>query len=554
MEKDYTMDSILRVQQDQEESGTSRGDGVLPAGGQYEPSEHAISDAGGLEKAERKEHDLISYVLETVDSGTCIVQIPTSRVVTLAGQCVIEILEGTIRICGLCMVASPKKYRVYSYPWTQYLVQIESLDSSAYGELRKEEDSRAMNSKNAQTLDGSVLRVSSLRVRAPDRITAIPNSIEAVPGLFLLKPQGDHGKGLPPYLEIWNEWEHLLHEIREAGKDSRIIIVGSRGGGKSTLARCLGNYVVEQFGKALYLETDLGQPDKAPPGMLSLLELRGVEYGSPMSPLDESSAAVVKSLFIGLTSPSGDPDAYSAASVTLARYARTSAQGTPLIVNTHGWFKGMGLDFVSSIVKSVDPTIVVYMERNQNPVGSSEMPEKLVKDLNQDTCTVLRVTSAKTSHPDRSGRHLREDRIASYFGKESPTYCVPYKSVKTFFIDAEVPESQKFVALNGSLVALCQSDPAEPRPQIWPCLGLGIVRAVSPEDEMLFICASISADLLRSVDALVLSRFIQIPTATMQRYGEQGKLPYQADDVVSLMSATMQGRGGALKRKRLSEP
>mmetsp|Transcript_39933 Transcript_39933/g.158944 ORF Transcript_39933/g.158944 Transcript_39933/m.158944 type:complete len:126 (+) Transcript_39933:286-663(+) len=113
--------------------------------------------------------------------------------------------------------------------------------------------------------------------------------------------------------------------------------------------------------------------------MLSLLKLCGVEYGSPMSPLDESSAVVVKSLFIGLTSPSGDPDAYSAASVALAREARVPAQGIPLVVNTHGWFKGMGLDFVTSIAKSVDPTIVVYMERNQNSVGSSEMPEKLVR-------------------------------------------------------------------------------------------------------------------------------------------------------------------------------
>mmetsp|Transcript_20752 Transcript_20752/g.30106 ORF Transcript_20752/g.30106 Transcript_20752/m.30106 type:complete len:132 (+) Transcript_20752:215-610(+) len=118
MEKDYTMDSILRVQQDQEESETSEG---VPAGGQHEASEHAISDAGGLEKAEREEHDLISYVIETVDSGTCMVQIPALRVLTLAGQCVIEILEGTIRICGVCMVASTKKYRVYSYPWVNIL-------------------------------------------------------------------------------------------------------------------------------------------------------------------------------------------------------------------------------------------------------------------------------------------------------------------------------------------------------------------------------------------------------------------------------------------------
>eukprot|EP00189_Rhodosorus_marinus_P000116 CAMPEP_0113962310 /NCGR_PEP_ID=MMETSP0011_2-20120614/5840_1 /TAXON_ID=101924 /ORGANISM="Rhodosorus marinus" /LENGTH=548 /DNA_ID=CAMNT_0000974141 /DNA_START=68 /DNA_END=1714 /DNA_ORIENTATION=+ /assembly_acc=CAM_ASM_000156 len=548
------MDSILRVQQDEKESGTSGAEDVIPPKGQKEASEHTIADADGLEKDERKGHDLISYVLETVDSATCIVQIPASRVVTLAGQCVIEILQGTIRICGVCLVASPKKYRVYSYPWTQYLVFIESLDSSAYSELRKGEDSHKMKSKKAQTFDGSVLSISTLRVRAPDRMTAIPNSIEAVPGLFLLKPQEDHGKGLPPYFEIWNEWEQLLRDVREAGKDARIMIVGSRGGGKSTLARCLGNYIVEQYGKALYLETDLGQPDKAPPGMLSLLKLCGVEYGSPMSPLDESSAVVVKSLFIGLTSPSGDPDAYSAASVALAREARVPAQGIPLVVNTHGWFKGMGLDFVTSIAKSVDPTIVVYMERNQNSVGSSEMPEKLVKSLRQDTCTVHRVTSARTAYPDRSGRHLREERIASYFGRESPTYCVPYKSVKTYFIDAEVPESQKFVALNGSLVALCQSDPAEPRPQIWPCSGLGIVRAVSPEDETLFICSPIPAHLLRSVDALVLSRFIQIPTATMQQYGGQMELPYQADDVISLMSATMQGRGGALKRKRLSEP
>eukprot|EP00189_Rhodosorus_marinus_P007829 CAMPEP_0184752396 /NCGR_PEP_ID=MMETSP0315-20130426/43556_1 /TAXON_ID=101924 /ORGANISM="Rhodosorus marinus, Strain UTEX LB 2760" /LENGTH=425 /DNA_ID=CAMNT_0027231725 /DNA_START=171 /DNA_END=1448 /DNA_ORIENTATION=- len=421
------MDSILRVQQDQEELGTSEGEDTVPAGGQHGASEQSIADASGLEKTERKEHDLISYVIETVDSGTCMVQIPALRVLSLAGQCVIEVLEGTVRICGICMVASTKKYRVYSYPWTQYLVQIESLDSIACRELRKGEDSRTTKSKRAQTLGGSVLRISSLRLRAPDRMTAIPNSIEAVPGLFLLKPREDHSKGLPPYFETWNEWDQLLQDVREAGKDARIMIVGSRGSGKSTLARCLGNYAVEQFGKALFLETDLGQPDKAPPGWLSLLELRGVEYGSPVSPSDESSAAVVKSLFVGLTSPSGDPDAYLAATIALAREARTPARAMPLIVNTHGWFKGMGLDFVSSIAKSVDPTIVVYMERNQNPVGSAEMPERLVKDLNQDTCTVLSVTSVKTSHPDRSGKHLREDRIASYFRRFRlslpPTNC-----------------------------------------------------------------------------------------------------------------------------------
>ncbi|KAJ1735960.1 Polynucleotide 5'-hydroxyl-kinase grc3 [Coemansia biformis] len=176
------------------------------------------------------------------------------------------------------------------------------------------------------------------------------------------------------------------------------VVAGGQGLGKSTFARLLINRLVGRFGRVFYLETDLGQPELAPPGVLSLTMLTDPLLGPPFTHAGQIEP--YHAVYMGVTTPKNDPDRYVHAiqrlvaayrdhtdSVQLAHESaetRDNGHGAsaggldkqvvPLVVNTQGWLKGLGLDLHYSLCEEVRPTnyIQVYDPAASTPTAQGQ--------------------------------------------------------------------------------------------------------------------------------------------------------------------------------------
>ncbi|KAJ2741276.1 Polynucleotide 5'-hydroxyl-kinase grc3 [Coemansia sp. BCRC 34301] len=165
------------------------------------------------------------------------------------------------------------------------------------------------------------------------------------------------------------------------------VIAGTQGQGKSTFSRLLLNRLISRYGRVFYMETDLGQSELTPAGALTLSMLTDPLLGPPFT-----HAGLIEAfhgVFMGVTTPKNDPDRYVAAIkrltaayrdfVATARmqralassngdkpaYASSAAdlnrQVIPLVVNTQGWLKGLGLDLHYSLCETVKPTNYIQL-------------------------------------------------------------------------------------------------------------------------------------------------------------------------------------------------
>ncbi|KAJ2795495.1 Polynucleotide 5'-hydroxyl-kinase grc3, partial [Coemansia furcata] len=163
------------------------------------------------------------------------------------------------------------------------------------------------------------------------------------------------------------------------------VVAGTQGQGKSTFSRLLLNRLISRYGRIFYMETDLGQSELCPPGALTLTMLTDPLLGPPFTHSGVTEA--YHAVYMGVTTPKNDPDRYVAAirrltavyrdHVTTARLQRALAAGdkpayassaadlngqvVPLVVNTQGWLKGLGLDLHYSLCEAVKPTNYVQL-------------------------------------------------------------------------------------------------------------------------------------------------------------------------------------------------
>lgn len=201
-----------------------------------------------------------------------------------------------------------------------------------------------------------------------------------------------------------------------------IAICGGKKVGKSTFARYLVNKLLNTHPSVAHLETDCGQPEFTPPGLVSLTVLDAPVLGAPHMHHTEPIAAH----FLGTTTPSSDPERYLESVKSLvSRYLRLCGgkekstahapgsthaapryAGMPLVVNTHGWIRGFGLEILSETLRYLPITHYVHVRA---PVVNKDLPPGLF--------------------------WKREFRDAMDIGGESRSACSAYSSA----IEAAVP-------------------------------------------------------------------------------------------------------------------
>lgn len=145
-------------------------------------------------------------------------------------------------------------------------------------------------------------------------------------------------------------------------------LMTDRGGSKS-----------RPWSSVFVLDLDPGQPEYAPPGVISLSKVT-VPNLSPSfcHPTLGQAEGQVRAHAIASVTPALDPTYFIECALDLlAHYRRDPDARCPLVINTPGWIQGTGLDILCDLITAICPTEVIYM--------SQDGPEETVASL-QSAC------------------------------------------------------------------------------------------------------------------------------------------------------------------------
>ncbi|VDN96036.1 unnamed protein product [Rodentolepis nana] len=151
-----------------------------------------------------------------------------------------------------------------------------------------------------------------------------------------------------------------LSDFQET-RGSKIIVCGPTNTGKSSLLRRLVNHFLHTHEAVAFLDCDPGQTEFTPPGVLGFTIVKNFILGPPFTHPLNGLYKPKRQCFFGGTSPSVNPSFY----VNCLRYvfeAFQEVQGQiPLVINTMGWTKGLGLTLLLEQVVMTKPNVVVQL-------------------------------------------------------------------------------------------------------------------------------------------------------------------------------------------------
>ncbi|BGP43096.1 Polynucleotide 5'-hydroxyl-kinase grc3 [Rhodotorula kratochvilovae] len=366
------------------------------------------------------------------------------------------------------------------------------------------------------------------------------------------------------------------------------LVEGPKRAGKSTFAKMLVNALLDRYDAVAYLDTDLGQPEFTPSGLVSLSLLRRPVLGPAFTHLSLPLA----SRFLGSTSPASDPNAYLAASQALletyaleveypldapSSLSGKLAERVPLVINTQGWVKGLGADLLEKLKALSRPTHVFSFATDDAPPPG---PPPLGA-----ACTLLPPAPPSPLESKWSAAEYRALSLVSYFHALLPAspssppawdFTAPLLARAPYALTLAdlpsgthllspagggVPRTHTLHALNGALVALA----AAPSPEIAAAggaaaLGLALVHSIAPGPDAgkatLHVHTPVPAATLASARAelALLKGEVDLPVALMLDWaaspseGEEGVAGIQWREVPFL--SVEAGEGGARRHVR----
>ncbi|RHY31017.1 hypothetical protein DYB32_003827 [Aphanomyces invadans] len=253
---------------------------------------------------------------------------------------------------------------------------------------------------------------------------------------------------IPP---TWSTVASSILENLAASSNRKVLVCGAKGVGKSTFSRYLVNQLLNVYSIVAYLDTDVGQPELAAPGVLSLHYITTPLLGPGYTHLQPA----YRSYFFGFSSPKADPTVYMDAISALLNDYSAKDLAIPLVINTDGWIKSMGYDLLQATLTAASPKHVVQV------VALSKAKSFEVPASPQWTLHPIEMWDVEPPQPARSGKELRQFRLHAYtrllstiYPQQIP-YRVPFSKVNLRVSGGSVPPSQILHVLNASVVGLC---------------------------------------------------------------------------------------------------
>jgi polynucleotide 5'-hydroxyl-kinase GRC3/NOL9 len=275
-----------------------------------------------------------------------------------------------------------------------------------------------------------------------------------------------------------------------------IVVCGAKNCGKSTFSRFLTNTLLNRFPQVAFLETDVGQTEFTPPGFVALNILSQPIIGPPFC----HQRSPHLGHFFGDVTPKARPDFYLKCVTSCFSYWRhdPDMSNAPLVINTSGWVKGLGILLLVDLLRIVRPTHIIQLQlsgstrnappintefllstpgwrqntdnQSQWPISGSGYPvisilDSFVSSIGVDQSSSRRLLAllaycSKLFDRDSLGAFTERQNSKRYLcGVAGPlSTCLPYKvawkSVAVCILHEKVPLREIVYALNGSIVGL----------------------------------------------------------------------------------------------------
>eukprot|EP01133_Synstelium_polycarpum_P004970 gene4970-5781_t len=271
-------------------------------------------------------------------------------------------------------------------------------------------------------------------------------------------------------LVVASHWMAFIADRILPDKAPVIMTLGTKDIGKSTFNRILVNRLLGKHSQVLHLETDVGQTEFTPHGLVSLTLVSEPIFGPTWSHI----RTPIKSYFFGDTSPKNDPERYLALVRSIITQARAiqRAYGVPIVVNTMGWLKGIGYFLAEEMIKCLAPSHIVYLYSprmasavndiafTQHSVDSLFQGSTNSTDVKSTLYTIQGVQYSGSTHYKIGAAKIRDLCLKSYLTCSIPLvqqkpYGVKFTNLKIAILSNDVPHDQTMYALNAGIIGLC---------------------------------------------------------------------------------------------------
>lgn len=517
-----------------------------------------------------------AIVEQTAAGGALVCGLSAKETLLLGGVFCMRVLRGQVHVAGATLTAASPPLTAYApdvYPSAELLPTAEPAPPS-------EQVPRAFTEYDVVVRVESVAAGIEHTAQVCPVAGADPFGIHAYNALGTFSVLGPDARA--DALRLPEPWVDLCSKIaaQDPALPLSVLVRGAKNTGKSTLVQCLANTLLSppqaqstasrtapprrRF--VALLDVDLGQPMLGPPGFVALHVLDATQHAAVFGPAWCLPRVPLRSYYVGDVSPRDEPERFTAAVRDLAEYFCSELQyaedgavsailsgrrpaarrhqragarrAMPLLVNTHGWVKGLGMDLVAWTQRHVQPTHVVELGGDTPTDAATEV--HAVPAFEPDVDARARRINAAESRTLSTLAYLHATRVPGAADPQHSAawdFATPLLARAPFEVTvpeglpgglavlpsgAEVDEPLSLLALNGALVALCANASPEPpdtdaAPSVWhaalrrgqtllapaaaPALALALVRAIDRDAHVLQVLTPLSPAQLAALSA-----------------------------------------------------
>ncbi|KAI9466644.1 hypothetical protein BJY52DRAFT_1233362 [Lactarius psammicola] len=367
----------------------------------------------------------------------------------------------------------------------------------------------------------------------------------------------------------------LASETVDFSKLPVLLVKGQKNSGKSTFARTLVNRLISRYRRVAFLECDIGQSEFTPGGMVALNIVERPIFGPPFT----HPTLPHQAHYIGADNPRSSPSHYLRAIQALVETYRldlqyaTSFVGVeddsegdrivdiiPLVVNTMGWTKGLGIDLARRIEEMVQPTDIFTFDTSP-PDGDSVEPHGPSRPRRgspaADHRTLSLLSYFHAVFPEPALLSPLQQATASAWDTGLPL-CArpPYELTSQLALDRiiligagaeDVVRTELVRVLAGEELYTPGAQP--PDPACSNCLGLGLVRGVSSDGSKLQLLTPVPSETLGNARILVMGE-LRLPVWGWLDFRSADGEQAGTDEVPFLRWGRSTGAGGERRRVR----
>lgn len=300
-----------------------------------------------------------------------------------------------------------------------------------------------------------------------------------------------------------------------------VVVIGSKNCGKSTLGKSLLNNMTNTINNPVaYMDLDPSNSEFSIPGTISVTVHSEPTFGLHFCQTNALKERRNKFCYYGFNSAGDLPEHYMKCCRILVEFYTLYLypHGVPLIVNTPGWVRGLGKDFLLEITSLINPSLVVYLTHNDTiSVGDFEAEEFESQDNPDDevisglTCKNLITLKATRIAPKVTPSLIKLHNRLTYFHHMKSAFKFDFvrhilftPPTKLYFnrnspeslagicdlgFDLDVANSPEHILqfTETSLMGLCLVPTANTKMRSNNTLGPQVIECVHPE-KVVFVC------------------------------------------------------------------